>query len=38
MLFHGNIYSKNAEGTNKLLRDGAIVLTNYEDLLNYENN
>lgn len=34
MQFHGNIYNKNAEGTNKLLRDGAIVLTNYEDLLN----
>ena len=29
----GNIYSKNSEGTNELIKQGAIPVTNYEEIL-----
>ena len=29
----GNITSKNSEGTNKLIQEGAFVLNSYEDIL-----
>ena len=31
----GNIYSKTSNGTNFLIKEGAIPVTNYEDILNY---
>ena len=33
MLFLGNINSKNSEGTNELIKQGAELITNYTDIL-----
>lgn len=32
MLFLGNVTSKNSEGTNELIKQGAIMLTNLDDI------
>lgn len=32
MQFHGNITSKNSEGTNELIKDGAKILLSMEDI------
>ena len=31
----GSIYSKTSDGTNFLIKEGAIPVTNYKDILNY---
>ena len=31
--FHGNIFSKNSVGTNDLIKEGAYLFSNIEDLL-----
>ena len=33
LLFHGSIYSKNSEGTNELIKQGAELVTSYKDIL-----
>ena len=33
MLCHGNIFSKTSEGTNNLVKEGAKIITNIEDIL-----
>lgn len=33
LLFLGNINSKNSEGTNELIKQGAEPITNYTDIL-----
>lgn len=33
--YPGNVLSKNSTGTNELIKDGANLITSYEDILNY---
>lgn len=33
LLFHGNINSKNSEGTNELIKQGAKMITSYNDII-----
>lgn len=37
MLFHGNINSTNSVGTNDLIKQGAKMITTYEDIIIWYN-
>lgn len=38
LLYHGNIFNENSQGTNELIKEGAIPVTSIDDFLNLWNN
>lgn len=38
LLYHGDIFSENSQGTNELIKEGAIPVTSIDDFLNLWNN
>lgn len=37
-LYHGNIFNENSQGTNELIKEGAIPVTSIDDFLKLWNN